>query len=66
MSERLALAGRIRASLDDIKTTINRAIRLAEKGRQSGDDLITGGDGTDVCIGGPGSNAFVACETETQ
>lgn len=38
MSERLALAGRIRASLEDVKATLNRAMRLAEKGRRSGDD----------------------------
>lgn len=38
MSERLALAGRIRASLEDVKVTINRAIMLAEKGHRTGDD----------------------------
>jgi hypothetical protein len=38
MSERLALAGRIRASLEDVKLTINRAVMLAEKGHRSGDD----------------------------
>jgi hypothetical protein len=38
MSERLALAGRIRGSLEDITSTVNRAVQLAEKGRQSGDD----------------------------
>jgi hypothetical protein len=38
MSERLALAGRIHASLEDVKLTINRAIMLAEKGHRSGDD----------------------------
>ena len=38
MSERLALAGRIRASLEDVRFTVNRAMMLAEKGRRSGDD----------------------------
>lgn len=38
MSERPALAGRIRASLDDVKASIKRAMMLAEKGRRSGDD----------------------------
>ena len=38
MSERLALAGRIRASLQDVKMAVDRAIALAEKARQSGDD----------------------------
>jgi len=38
MSERLALAGRIRASLEDVQATINRAIMLAEKGHRTGDD----------------------------
>lgn len=38
MSERLALAGRIRASLEDIKTAVNRTVALAEKARRSGDD----------------------------
>ncbi len=38
MSERSALAGRIRASLEDVETSIERASRLAEKGHQSGDD----------------------------
>ncbi len=38
MSERLALAGRIRATLEDVRTTINRAIMLAEKGHRSGDE----------------------------
>ena len=38
MSERLALAGRIRASLEDVKTTVNRTVALAEKARRSGDD----------------------------
>jgi len=38
MSERPALAGRIRASLEEIKTAIHRAIMLAEKGRRTGDD----------------------------
>lgn len=38
MSERLALAGRIRASLEDVRMTIHRAIMLAEKGHRSGDD----------------------------
>lgn len=38
MSERQALAGRIRASLEDVRITINRAIMLAEKGQRSGDD----------------------------
>lgn len=38
MSERLALAGRIHASLEDIKTAVNRTIALAEKARRSGDD----------------------------
>jgi hypothetical protein len=38
MSERLALAGRIRATLEDVRITINRAIMLAEKGHRSGDE----------------------------
>lgn len=38
MSERRALAGRIRAALEDVRLTINRAIMLAEKGHRSGDD----------------------------
>ncbi len=38
MSERLALAGRIRASLEDVRMIISRAIMLAEKGHRSGDD----------------------------
>ena len=38
MSERLALAGRMRASLEDVKTAVDRAIALAEKARRSGDD----------------------------
>ena len=38
MSERLALAGRIRASLEDVKTSVNRTVALAEKARQSGDE----------------------------
>ena len=38
MSERLALAGRIRAALEDVQATINRAIMLAEKGHRTGDD----------------------------
>jgi len=38
VSERIALAGRIRASLDDVKTTVNRTVALAEKARRSGDD----------------------------
>jgi hypothetical protein len=38
VSERLALAGRIRASLEDVKTAINRTVKLAEKARRSGDD----------------------------
>lgn len=38
MSERLALAGRIRALLEDVKTTVNRTVMLAEKARRSGDD----------------------------
>jgi len=38
MSERRALAGRIRASLEDVRLTINRAIMLGEKGQRSGDD----------------------------
>lgn len=38
MSERQALAGRIRASLEDVKMTINRAIFLADKGHRTGDD----------------------------
>ena len=38
MSERLALAGRIRASIEDVKTTVNRTVALAEKARRSGDD----------------------------
>lgn len=38
MSERLALAGRIRISLEDVKITLNRAIMLADKGHRSGDD----------------------------
>jgi hypothetical protein len=28
-----------------------------------GDDIINGGDGTDVCIGGQGENTFSNCET---
>jgi len=38
MSERLALAGRIRSTLEDVKTTVNRTTRLADKARKSGDD----------------------------
>lgn len=38
MTERLALAGRIRAALEDVKATVNRAVMLAEKGYRSGDD----------------------------
>ncbi|MEN9564556.1 MAG: hypothetical protein RIR73_2800 [Chloroflexota bacterium] len=38
MSERPALAGRIRASIDDVNVSIERAIRLAEKGRRNNDD----------------------------
>ena len=38
MSERLALAGRIRAALEEVKTTVNRTVMLAEKARLSGDD----------------------------
>lgn len=38
MSERPALAGRIRVSVDDVKISIERAIRLAEKGRRNNDD----------------------------
>ena len=38
MSERLALAGRIRGSLEDIKSSANRTVVLAEKARRSGDD----------------------------
>jgi hypothetical protein len=38
MSERTALAGRIRASLEDVSASIERANRLAEKGSRSGDD----------------------------
>jgi hypothetical protein len=38
MSERLALAGRIRAALEEVKTTVNRTVMLAEKARRSGDD----------------------------
>jgi len=38
VSERLALAGRIRVSLDDVKTSVNRTVALAEKARRSGDD----------------------------
>lgn len=38
MSERAALAGRIRASMEDIEISIGRANRLAEKGNRSGDD----------------------------
>ena len=29
-------------------------------------DAITGGAGTDVCIGGPGTDTFVTCETTVQ
>lgn len=38
MSERLVLAGRIRASMDDIHLAIERATRQADKGKQSGDE----------------------------
>lgn len=38
MSERLALAGRIRVSLDDVRITLQRAIMLADKGHRSGDE----------------------------
>lgn len=38
MSERLALAGRIRSMLEDVKTAVNRSVTLAEKARRSGDD----------------------------
>jgi hypothetical protein len=38
VSERLALAGRIRASLEDVKTAVNRTVTLAEKAHRSGDD----------------------------
>lgn len=38
MTERRALAGRIRAALEDVHISIERADRLAEKGRRSGDD----------------------------
>lgn len=38
MSERLALAGRIRASLNDIEISMQRATKLANKGKRSGDD----------------------------
>lgn len=38
MSERLALAGRIRASIEDVKTSVSRTLALAEKARRSGDD----------------------------
>ena len=38
MSERLALAGRIRAALEEVKTMVNRTVMLAEKARRSGDD----------------------------
>lgn len=38
MSERPALAGRIRISLEDVRMTIQRAVLLAEKGHRSGDD----------------------------
>jgi hypothetical protein len=38
MSERLVLAGRIRASLEDVRAIMDRAIKLADKGRRSGDD----------------------------
>lgn len=38
MSERLALAGRIRASLVDVQAAMDRAIMLAEKGHRTGDD----------------------------
>jgi hypothetical protein len=38
MSERLALAGRIRVSLDDVDASVKRAIMLAEKGKRNNDD----------------------------
>jgi len=38
MSERLALAGRIRATLEDVQVALDRAIMLAEKGHRTGDD----------------------------
>lgn len=38
MSERAVLAGRIRASLDDVRASVVRAKRMAEKGRRTGDD----------------------------
>ncbi len=38
MSERLALAGRLRASLEDMQRSANRTMALAEKARRSGDD----------------------------
>ena len=32
-----------------------------------GNDAITGGAGTnDICIGGPGTDTFTTCETQTQ
>jgi hypothetical protein len=38
MSERPALAGRIRASLDDVTASVERARMLADKGRRNNDD----------------------------
>lgn len=38
MSERLALAGRIRVSLQDVDVSVKRAILLAEKGKRNNDD----------------------------
>ena len=38
MSERLALAGRIRAALEEVKISVNRTVMLAEKASRSGDD----------------------------
>lgn len=38
MSERLALAGRIQVSLEDLQRTIQRTVVIAEKARRSGDD----------------------------
>ena len=32
------MAGRIRAALEEVKTTVNRTMMLAEKARRSGDD----------------------------
>ena len=38
MSERLALAGRISISLEDIQKSMQRTVMIAEKARRSGDD----------------------------